>query len=172
MREIDTLWEPARVFLVQIGEFLPRALVAIAIVLFLVAYVVPQVANVFAGSKRALPFLTVAMLAACATPNPGTSVSSTDGLVRHRCLSWRSDAVAQRPVALLGLPARVDLLERYIREYRADGFLIPSVKSCNSFSAGQLTILREVEERTGIPGGFLESDLVDARYRDVSANQN
>ncbi|MEO5794563.1 MAG: type II secretion system inner membrane protein GspF [Rhodoferax sp.] len=38
-------------------------LVAIAIVLFLVGYVVPQVANVFAGSKRALPFLTVAMLA-------------------------------------------------------------------------------------------------------------
>ncbi|MDQ6881600.1 MAG: type II secretion system inner membrane protein GspF [Pseudomonadota bacterium] len=36
--------------------------VAIAIVLFLVAYVVPQVANVFAGSKHALPFLTVAML--------------------------------------------------------------------------------------------------------------
>jgi general secretion pathway protein F len=39
------------------------SVVAIAIVLFLVAYVVPQVANVFAGSKRALPFLTVAMLA-------------------------------------------------------------------------------------------------------------
>ena len=40
--------------------------VAIAIVLFLVAYVVPQVANVFAGSKRALPFLTMAMLAVSA----------------------------------------------------------------------------------------------------------
>ncbi|MES3002601.1 MAG: type II secretion system inner membrane protein GspF [Pseudomonadota bacterium] len=37
--------------------------VAFAIVMFLVAYVVPQVANVFAGTKRALPFLTVAMLA-------------------------------------------------------------------------------------------------------------
>ncbi|MDB5964357.1 MAG: type secretion system protein GspF [Polaromonas sp.] len=36
--------------------------IAMAIVLFLVAYVVPQVANVFAGSKRALPWLTVAML--------------------------------------------------------------------------------------------------------------
>ena len=36
--------------------------VAIAIVMFLVGYVVPQVANVFAGSKRALPFLTVLML--------------------------------------------------------------------------------------------------------------
>jgi general secretion pathway protein F len=38
-------------------------LVAIAIVLFLVSYVVPQVASVFAGTKRSLPFLTVAMLA-------------------------------------------------------------------------------------------------------------
>ncbi|WP_332815183.1 type II secretion system inner membrane protein GspF [Ramlibacter sp.] len=36
--------------------------VALAIVVFLVTYVVPQVANVFAGTKRGLPFLTVAML--------------------------------------------------------------------------------------------------------------
>lgn len=38
-------------------------LLALVIVLFLVTYVVPQVASVFAGTKRALPFLTVAMLA-------------------------------------------------------------------------------------------------------------
>jgi len=38
------------------------SLVALAIVLFLVTYVVPQVASVFAGSKRTLPFLTVLML--------------------------------------------------------------------------------------------------------------
>ena len=37
-------------------------LIATVIVIFLVSYVVPQVASVFAGSKRALPFLTVAML--------------------------------------------------------------------------------------------------------------
>ncbi|RCX09213.1 type II secretion system inner membrane protein GspF [Extensimonas vulgaris] len=37
-------------------------LVAIVIVLFLVGYVVPQVAGVFAGTKRALPLLTVLML--------------------------------------------------------------------------------------------------------------
>jgi benzoyl-CoA reductase subunit B len=64
----------------------------------------------------------------------------------------------------LGLPARVSLLERYIRDYKADGFLINSVKSCNSFSAGQLLVLRELEQRTGVPGGFIESDLVDPRY--------
>lgn len=64
----------------------------------------------------------------------------------------------------LGLPARVDLLEGYIREYAADGFIINSVKSCNSFSVGQLLMLRQLEERTGVPGGFIESDLVDPRY--------
>jgi benzoyl-CoA reductase subunit B len=64
----------------------------------------------------------------------------------------------------LSLPTRIDLLVRYLAEYRADGFLINSVKSCNSFSAGQLHILREVEARSGRPGGFIESDLVDPRY--------
>jgi general secretion pathway protein F len=39
------------------------SLIAVVIVVFLVTYVVPQVASVFASSKRALPFLTVAMLA-------------------------------------------------------------------------------------------------------------
>jgi len=64
----------------------------------------------------------------------------------------------------LGLPSRIDLIERYVRDYRADGVLINSVKSCNSFSAGQLLMLRELEKRTGVPGGFIESDLVDPRY--------
>ena len=64
----------------------------------------------------------------------------------------------------LNLPSRVEMLARYVREYDADGLLVHSIKSCNSFSAGQLMILREVERRTGKPGGFIESDLVDPRY--------
>lgn len=39
------------------------SLVAVVIVIFLVTYVVPQVAAVFSAGKRSLPFLTVAMLA-------------------------------------------------------------------------------------------------------------
>jgi len=38
------------------------SLIAVVIVVFLVTYVVPQVASVFAGSKRALPLLTLLML--------------------------------------------------------------------------------------------------------------
>jgi benzoyl-CoA reductase subunit B len=64
----------------------------------------------------------------------------------------------------LGLPTRVSMLANYVKDYQADGLLVHSIKSCNSFSAGQLMILREVEERTGKPGGFIESDLVDPRY--------
>ena len=64
----------------------------------------------------------------------------------------------------LNLPSRVDLLSQYMVDYEADGLLINSIKSCNSFSAGQLLILREVEQRTGRPVGFIESDLVDPRY--------
>jgi benzoyl-CoA reductase subunit B len=62
------------------------------------------------------------------------------------------------------LPQRVDLLEQYMHEYEADGLLINSIKSCNSFSAGQLMIMREIEKRTGKPGAFIETDLVDPRY--------
>ena len=64
----------------------------------------------------------------------------------------------------LSLPSRIDLLQHYIESYEADGFLINSVKSCNAFSVGQLLILRELEKRTGVPGAFIESDLVDPRY--------
>ena len=62
------------------------------------------------------------------------------------------------------LPSRVDMLCNYMDEYEADGFLVNSIKSCNSFSAGQLLMLREIEGRTGKPAGFIETDLVDPRY--------
>jgi benzoyl-CoA reductase subunit B len=62
------------------------------------------------------------------------------------------------------LPMRIEMLANYVEEYEADGLLINSIKSCNSFSAGQLLIMREVEKRTGKPAAFIETDLVDPRY--------
>ena len=72
----------------------------------------------------------------------------------------------------LSLPSRVEMLSRYVTDYDADGLLINSIKSCNSFSAGQLMILREVQKRTGRPAGFVESDLVDPRYFSASNIKN
>ncbi|MDH5560262.1 MAG: benzoyl-CoA reductase subunit B [Deltaproteobacteria bacterium] len=72
----------------------------------------------------------------------------------------------------LSLPSRVEMITNYIRDFQADGFIVHSVKSCNSFSAGQLLMLREIETRTGKSGGFIESDLVDSRYFSPSNIKN
>lgn len=72
----------------------------------------------------------------------------------------------------LNLPDRVKMMADYVKDYNADGFLMNSVKSCNSFSSGQLVMLREVEKLTGCAGGFIETDLVDPRYFSASNVKN
>jgi len=72
----------------------------------------------------------------------------------------------------LNLPQRIELLQTAIEDYHADGFLINSIKSCNSFSAGQLLMMRKIEEKLEIPVGFIESDLVDPRYFSYSNIKN
>ncbi len=96
-------------------------------------------------------------------------------------LGWRHDPA--RPLEALAeycmncytnfnLPQRIDLLAKSIREYGADGYVTNSIKSCNSFSAGQLAMMRELEDRLDIPVGFIESDLVDPRYFSYSNIKN
>ncbi len=72
----------------------------------------------------------------------------------------------------LNLPQRIDLLSKCIEDYEADGYITNSIKSCNSFSAGQLGMMREIEDRLEIPVGFIESDLVDPRYFSYSNIKN
>ena len=57
-------------------------------------------------------------------------------------------------------------------DYEADGYVKNSIKSCNSFSAGQLGMMREIENRLEVPVGFIESDLVDPRYFSYSNIKN
>ncbi len=72
----------------------------------------------------------------------------------------------------LNIPQRIDLLSKCIEDYDADGYVTNSIKSCNSFSAGQLGMMREIEDRLEIPVGFIESDLVDPRYFSYSNIKN
>ncbi len=72
----------------------------------------------------------------------------------------------------LNLEQRVDLLADCITNYEADGFLVNSIKSCNSFSAGQLMIMQQLEKKLEIPVAFIESDLVDPRYFSYSNIKN
>ncbi len=71
-------------------------------------------------------------------------------------------------IANFGLGNRVKLLEDYIKDRSADGFVVASIKSCNGFSACMLPMLKELEKRTGLPGLFIEYDIVDSRYYSYS----
>ena len=96
-------------------------LVAIVIVIFLVSYVVPQVAAVFTGSKHSLPFLTVAMLAISATiRHHGWAIVLVLAVAATGFrLSLRSPGVRQRfDAAWLTLP----LVGRLSRGYNAARF--------------------------------------------------
>ena len=96
-------------------------LVAIAIVMFLLGYVVPQVAQVFAGSKRALPVLTVIMLAlADFVRNQGWLMLLTVmALAVGFRLAWRNAAFRERfDATWLKLP----VLGKLSRGYNAARF--------------------------------------------------
>jgi hypothetical protein len=81
------------------------SVIALVIVTFLVTYVVPQVATVFSSSKRALPGLTVAMLASAPSCAAGAGPWRWPCRGRQRHWCWRA---AARPSANAAtpLPAR------------------------------------------------------------------
>ena len=97
------------------------SVVAMIIVLVLVTWVVPQIANTFASSKRALPFITVAMLAISAFVRQwgwALALLLVAGGTMFT-LARRAEAFRERSdAALLRLP----LLGRLARGYNAARF--------------------------------------------------
>lgn len=97
------------------------SVVALAIVLFLLAYVVPQIAAVFAGSKQALPLLTRIMLAVSdAVRSYGlVALSALILLAGGARLAW-AGAVFRSKVDAAWL--RLPVLGRMTRSYNAARF--------------------------------------------------
>ncbi len=97
------------------------SLIAVLIVIFLVTYVVPQVASVFAGSKRSLPMLTVIMLAVSAFARQWgwLMLLAAVGGGMAFMYSLRNEAVRERFDALW---LRLPLIGRLARGYNAARF--------------------------------------------------
>ena len=133
-------------------------LVAIVIVMFLVGYVVPQVANVFAGSKRALPMLTVIMLAI------GSFVKSYGWLVLVAIIlgaigarfAWANAAFRDKfDAAWLNFP----ILGRLARGYNAARF----ASTLAMLAAAGVPILKALQAAAQtLSNGAMKADAMDA----------
>jgi bcr-type benzoyl-CoA reductase subunit B len=58
---------------------------------------------------------------------------------------------------------RLELMERLIKEYRVDGLVIHSARSCKPYSVGQYDLARILMDRLTIPSVVIEADITDSR---------
>ncbi|MBL7225382.1 MAG: 2-hydroxyacyl-CoA dehydratase [Desulfobacteraceae bacterium] len=58
---------------------------------------------------------------------------------------------------------RLRLMERLIKEYRVDGLVIHSAKSCKPYSVGQYDLKRLLMDRMGVPSVVIDADITDFR---------
>ncbi|PZP95583.1 MAG: type II secretion system protein GspF [Variovorax paradoxus] len=134
------------------------SLVAIVIVMFLVGYVVPQVANVFAGTKRALPILTVVMLAISdVVRNHGWWIALLllAGGVGLK-LSLRAEAVRQRFDAMV---LRLPLIGKLAAGYNAARF----TSTLAMLAAAGVPILRALQAAAEtLNNRAMRADALDA----------
>ena len=97
------------------------SVIAVLIVVFLMTYVVPQVAQVFTSSRRSLPLLTVALLALSSFVRQWGWLVAVGGVGVVSSVIWarRADAFRTRTDALL---LRLPLVGRLARGYNAARF--------------------------------------------------
>ena len=61
------------------------------------------------------------------------------------------------------LEHRLALMERLIKEYRIDGVLLHSDRSCKPYSIGQYELKRRLTATLGVKTVIIESDMSDHR---------
>ncbi|HDS30966.1 MAG TPA: hypothetical protein ENN67_07990, partial [Firmicutes bacterium] len=62
------------------------------------------------------------------------------------------------------LSKRKRYIENTAKEYKVDGIVFHSVRSCRPFSIGQVDIRNYIAREVGIPTLFVDSDVADPRY--------
>ena len=133
-------------------------LVAVVIVTFLLAYVVPQVAQVFAGSKRALPVLTVVMLGLGSfVRNQGWLILLAMVLVAGSArLAWASAAFREKFDAFW---LTVPLVGRLARGYNAARF----AGTLSMLAAAGVPILKALQAAADtLSNRAMRTDALDA----------
>lgn len=63
----------------------------------------------------------------------------------------------------IDLDLRFGQMAEMIREYRVDGLILHSNRSCKTYSLGQLGLARRVRNELGVPALIIEADMTDPR---------
>lgn len=58
---------------------------------------------------------------------------------------------------------RIDFIAQAVEDYKIDGLIMQSTRSCHTFHMGQFDIIEALEKR-GVPGIMLDADMCDARF--------
>ena len=92
---------------------------------------------------------------------------SLQGLDASRPLESVAKALTL-PFINRGVGYRIDFIAGLVKDYQVDGLVMQASRTCKPFFLGQPDIVEEVERRTGVPGVFIEGDMVDSRlYSDA-----
>lgn len=115
-------------------------------------YKVRDFSNLFA--KRGMNFVTATYTNAWAETTPHLDEGKP----------FESMAKAYSLVILNNnLNHRLNLMARLIEEFKVDGLVIHSARSCKPYSVGQYDLKRLLMERLGVPSVVIEGDIADSR---------
>ena len=69
------------------------------------------------------------------------------------------------------LDHRLELMAKMIKDFKVDGLVVHSARSCKPYSVGQYDLARLLKERLGIPSVIIEADITDFRaFSEEQAN--
>jgi benzoyl-CoA reductase/2-hydroxyglutaryl-CoA dehydratase subunit BcrC/BadD/HgdB len=75
-------------------------------------------------------------------------------------------------VSCVSLKKRLELIEKAVRDYRIDGAILHSNRSCKPISMGQLDIQRYLSEELGVPSVMFDGDHMDPEKFTMSQFQS
>jgi benzoyl-CoA reductase/2-hydroxyglutaryl-CoA dehydratase subunit BcrC/BadD/HgdB len=92
-------------------------------------------------------------------PHPETIDLNEDPVVTFAKQVYSYGGLAKQNLPNMSLPT----LHKWIDEYRLDGVIMFSSKSCRMWNLGHPDFIKAIERKNGIPGVIIEGDMVDSR---------
>jgi len=92
-------------------------------------------------------------------PHPETIEPEPDPVKSVVKQIYSNGGLARMNMPNMSLPQ----IQKWIEEYKLDGLVMFSSKTCRMWNLGHPDVINEIERKNGIPGVVIEADMVDSR---------